>query len=163
LKKILEFMDSPKVQKVKTPLASCLLIVGALRDASAVKTVLRYLDKKMPPAVRNHALLALFGLPLQGKDATAAVGKLLPLLDEPEFTGSSSPALDLMGRLARGKEHSDRLFKLQKSTVGPVRMYAVKALGSIGSSDAGVALIDALFSDDSRLSETADGALRGNP
>src|SRR5436190_14379710 len=75
LKKILEFMESPKVQKAKPPLPSCLLLVGALREASSVKTVLRYLDKKMPSAVRNHALLALFGLPLQGKDAGAAVGK----------------------------------------------------------------------------------------
>jgi len=163
LKKILEFMESPKVQKAKTPLPSCLLIVGALRDASAVKTVLRYLDKKMPPAVRNHALLALFSLPLQGKEASAAAGKLLPLLDESEFNEIVKPALDILWKLTPGKEHADRLFKLQKSTVGPVRMYAVKALGSIGSSDAGEALIDALFSDDSRLSETADGALRGNP
>src|SRR6185436_9951749 len=150
-------------QKAKTPLASCLLIVGALRDPSAVKTVLKYLDKKMPPAVRNHALLALFSLPLQGKEASAAAGKLLPLLDEAEFNEIVKPALDILWKLTPGKEHADRLFKLQKSTVGPVRMYAVKALGSIGSSDAGEALIDALFSDDSRLSETADGALRGNP
>src|SRR5204863_4651981 len=108
LKKILEFMESAKVQKAKTPLASCLLIVGALRDASAVKTVLKYLDKKMPPAVRNHALLALFSLPLQGKDATAAVGKLLPLLDEPEFNEIVKPALDVLWKLPTGKEHADR-------------------------------------------------------
>ena len=54
---IVEFMESSKVQKAKTPLASCLLILGALRDASAAKTVLKHLDRKMPPAVRNHALL----------------------------------------------------------------------------------------------------------
>src|SRR5882672_949613 len=40
LKKILEFMESAKVQKAKTPLPSCLLIVGALREASSAKTVL---------------------------------------------------------------------------------------------------------------------------
>src|SRR6185295_5196267 len=163
LKKILEFMESPKVQKAKTPLPSCLLIVGALRDASAVKRVLRYLDKKMPPAVRNHALLALFSLPLQGKDPSAAVGKLLPLLDEPEFNEIVKPALDILWKLPPGKEHADRLLKLVKSGSGPVRMYAVKALGSVGSADAGGALVEALMSDDPRLSETADASLRTNP
>ncbi|HLY12162.1 MAG TPA: HEAT repeat domain-containing protein, partial [Planctomycetota bacterium] len=163
LKKILEFMESAKVQKAKTPLASCLLIVGALRNAAAVKPVLRYLDKKMPPAVRNHALLALFSLPLEGKDAAAAVTKLLPLLEESEFNEIVKPALDILWKLPPGTENADRLLKLLKSSNGAVRMYAVKALGSVGSASAGGALVDALLGDDPRLGETADGALRGNP
>jgi len=163
LKKILEFMESSKVQKAKTPLPSCLLIVGALRDASAAKTVLKYLDKKLPVAVRNHALLALFSLPLEGKDAAAAVAKLLPLLEESEFNEIVKPALDVLWKLPPGKENADRLFKLLKSSNGAVRLYAVKALGSVGSASAGEALVDALLGDDPRLSETADGSLRGNP
>jgi len=163
LKKILEFMDSKKVQKAKTPLASCLLIVGSLRDASAVKPVLQYLDKKMPPAVRNHALLALFSLPLEGKDASTVVGKLLPLLDESDFNEIVKPALDILWKLPPGKEHGDRLLKLVKSSTPPVRLYAVKGLGAVGSSQAGESLVEALMSDDPRLSEVADGSLRGNP
>lgn len=163
LKKILEFMESKKVRKAKTPLPSCLLIVGALRDVSAAKSVLKYLDRKLPSGVRNHALLALFSLPLQGKDAAAAVGKLLPLLDESEFNEIVKPALDILWKLPPSKEHADRLLKLQKSPIAPVRMYAVKALGQVGSIQAGDSLVEALMSDDPRLSETADAALRGNP
>jgi HEAT repeat protein len=163
LKKILEFMESSKVQKAKTPLASCLLVVGSLRDASAVKTVLKYLDRKMPPAVRNHALLALFSLPLEGKDGAAAVAKLLPLLEETDFNDIVKPALDVLWKLPPGKEHADRILKLQKSPIAPVRMYAVKALGTVGSVQAGSSLVEALMSDDPRLSETADASLRTNP
>ncbi len=163
LKKIIEFMESSKVQKAKTPLPSCLLILGALRDPSAAKTVLQYLDKKLPGAVRNHALLALFSLPLEGKDASSAVGKLLPLLEESEFNEIVKPALDVLWKLPPGKEHAERLFKLLKGGNALVRMYAVKALGSVGSASAGEALVDALLGDDPRLTETADGALRGNP
>src|SRR2546430_7757212 len=122
LKKILEFMESKKVQKARTPLASCLLIVGALRDPSSVKTVLKYVDRKMPPAVRNHALLALSSLPLEGKDAASAVGKLLPLLDESEFNEIVKPALDVLWKLPPAKEHADRLLKLRKSSIPPVRL-----------------------------------------
>jgi HEAT repeat protein len=163
LKNILEFMESGKVQKAKTPLASCLLIVGALRNASAAKFVLKYLDRKMPPAVRNHALLALFSLPLEGKDAASAVAKLLPLLEESEFNEIVKPALDVLWKLPPGKDNDDRLFKLLKNANGAVRMYAIRALGSVGSAAAGEALVDALLGDDPRLSESADGSLRGNP
>jgi len=163
LKKILEFMESGKVQKAKTPLPSCLLVVGSLRDASAAKVVLKYLDRKLPPAVRNHALLALFSLPLEGKDAAAAVAKLLPLLEESEFNEIVKPALDVLWKLPPGKENADRLLKLLKGAIGPVKAYAVKALGQVGSVQAGGALVDALLGDDPRLSETADGALRANP
>jgi HEAT repeat protein len=163
LKKILEFMESPKVQKVKTPLATCLLIVGALRDGSAAKTVLRYVDRKMPPAVRNHALLALGSLPLEGKDGTAAVGKLLPLLDEEDFQNVGKPALDVLHKLAPGKEHADRLLKLQKSGGPLVKAYALRALGALGSADAGDALLEALWSEDGRAAESAVQAFRTNP
>ncbi|HVR84551.1 MAG TPA: HEAT repeat domain-containing protein, partial [Planctomycetota bacterium] len=163
LKNILEFMESGKVQKTKTSLASCLLIVGALRSASAVKPVLKYLDRKMPPAVRNHALLALFSLPLEGKDASAAVAKLLPLLEESEFNDIVKPALDVLWKIPPGKEYADRLLKLLKNPNGAVRVYAVKALGSVGSVSTGEALVGALLGDDPRLSEAADGSLRGNP
>lgn len=163
LKKILEFMESGKVQKAKTPLPSCLLIVGAMRDPSSAKAVVKYLDKKQPAAVRNHALLALFSLPVEGKEAAGVVAKLLPLLEESEFNEIVKPALDVLWKLPPGKENADRLFKLLKVGSGPVRAYAVKALGSVGSASAGEALVDALLGADPRLSETADGSLRGNP
>ncbi len=163
LRRILEFMESPKVQKIKTPLATCLLIVGAIRDASAAKAVLRYVDRKMPPAVRNHALLALGSLPLEGKEAKAAVGKLLPLLDEEDFQGIGKPALDVLYKLAPGREHADRLLKLQKSGGPPVKAYALRALGALGSADAGDALLEALWGEDGRAAESAAQSFRSNP
>lgn len=162
LRKILDFMESPRVQKVKTPLATCLLMVGALRDASAAKAVLRYVDRKMPPAVRNHALLALGSIPLEGKDAGTAVGKLLPLLDEEDFQGIGKPALDVLQKLTPGKEHSARLLKLEKSGGPAVKAYALRALGALGSADAGEALLEALWSEDGRAAESAAQAFRTN-
>ena len=62
LKKILQFLDSPRVKKSRTPIASTLLIIGTFRDSSGVKAILPFVEKKMPPAIRNAALLSLGSL-----------------------------------------------------------------------------------------------------
>jgi HEAT repeat protein len=163
LKKILEFMESPKVQKAKSPLASCLLIVGALRDASAAKAVLKYLDRKMPPAARNHALLALNSLPLQGATAKAVVAKVLPLLGEAEFNEIVKPALDVLYKIPLGKDETGRVLKLLASAHVAVRHYALRALGTIGTPAAAVPLLEALAGDDPRAAESAAASLGANP
>jgi HEAT repeat protein len=163
LKKILEFLESSKVQKAKMPVPTCLHIVGALKDASAAKAVVKYADKKQPAEVRTAAFLALGQLPLEGKEARAVAAKLLPMLEEEDFHQIVKPALDVLWKIPPSKEHAPRLMKLQKSAGPAVRAFAVKALGAVGNADAGEALLESLWSDDPRLSETAAAALRSNP
>ncbi len=163
LRKILEFMESPRVQKLKTPLASCLLIVGAFRDASAVKPVLGYLDRKQPPAVRNHALLALQLLPFEGAAAKAVASRVLPLLSEGEINEIVRPALELLAKLEVGKEEAERLLKALKSAYPPVRLYALKALAPVGTSKVAEVLLEALQGADPGMAEAAGNSLRANP
>ena len=163
LKKILEFMESSKVQKAKTPLASCLLIVGALRDPVGAKPVLKYLDRKMPPAVRNHALLALHSLLLEGAGAKAVASKLLPLLGEADFNEIVKPALDVLYKIPLGKDETGRMMKLLASSHGAVRQFALRALGTIGGVAAAGPLIEALLGDDPRHAESAAASLGSNP
>lgn len=163
LKKILQFMGSPKVKKAKTALAPCLLIVGALRDPSAARAILPYLDRKQPPAVRNHAILALGSLPLAGAAGEAAAAKLLPLLDEADFNEIVKPALDVLYKLPPPRAKAESFFKLLKSGAVPARLYALRALGSLGGAKVAGALLDALYSEDQRVSDAAAAALRGNP
>jgi HEAT repeat protein len=163
LKKVLEFLGSSKVQKAKTPLPSCLHLTGAFRDAGAAKDVLRYVDKKQPSEVRSAALLALGDMPLEGKDARDVGAKLMALLDEEDFHRIVKPALDVLWKIPPSPKDAPRLMKLQKTGGPAVRAFAVKALGAVGNVDAGEALLDSLWSDDPRLSETASGAFRSNP
>ncbi|HEX7899017.1 MAG TPA: HEAT repeat domain-containing protein [Planctomycetota bacterium] len=163
LKKVLEFLASSKVQKAKTPLPSCLHLAGAFREASAAKDVVRYVDKKQPSEVRAAALVALGELPLEGKEARDVAAKLMPLLDEEDFHRIVKPALDVLWKIPPSPKDAPRLMKLQKTGGPAVRAFAVKALGSVGNVDAGEALLESLWSDDPRLSETASGAFRSNP
>jgi HEAT repeat protein len=163
LKKILDFMGSPRVRKVKTPLASCLLIVGALRNPSAARPVLQYLDSKQPPAVRNHALLALGSLPLEKALVRPVVRALLPLLDEADFGEIVKPAIDVLTKLPLGPEEQGPLLRLLRSAQPAVRHFALRALGQAGTPRAGEALAGVLEGDDPRQAEAAAGALRSNP
>lgn len=158
---ILDFMGSARVKKVKTPLASCLSIVGALRDPAGIPTILSHLDRKQPPAARSAALAALSAMPLE--NAKGVGTKLLPLLEESDFNSIVKPALDVLGKLSLGREETPRLLKLLKSPHVHVRYFAMKSLGSIGSSAASLPLVEALLGDDTALAEAAGGSLAANP
>lgn len=161
LKKILEFTGSPKVQKQKTPIAACLRLIAVFADASAVKAVLPYVDRKQPPAVRAQALLTLGQLPLEGTKGVTA--KMLPLLGEKDLNAVVRPALDVLRKAPVEKAEQERVLKLLKSPLPPVRNYALRALGSAGGPKAASALLEALLSSDQSASDTAAHALRTNP
>jgi hypothetical protein len=68
-----------------------------------------------------------------------------------------------LGRLPLGKDETDRVMKFQESPHGPVREYALRALGTIGSAAAAAPLVDALTGDDPRQAEAAAASLGSNP
>jgi HEAT repeat protein len=163
LREVLEFMESPRVQKLREPLAYALQIVGAIRDASAAKKVLPYVDRRQPPAVRTAALQALARLALEGKAAADAAARLLPLLGEEDFGHIVRPALDVLEKIPAGRAAEDRLLKLIGSAQPPVRLYALQALGSMGTPAAAEALVEALSGQDPQAAERAEAALGSNP
>ncbi|HXG62829.1 MAG TPA: HEAT repeat domain-containing protein [Planctomycetota bacterium] len=164
VRRILEFVTSPRARKAETAVASSLLILGALGDPRAVPALLAHADRKRPASVRQAALAALGELAPQGTAARTAVARLLPLLEETDFPGIVKPALDVLARLPVGKEHVERLARLLEKGPGPVKSFAARALGEAGGARAGEALLGALLQgEDPRLSERAGEALRARP
>lgn len=163
-RRILEFVTSPRARKAETSVASALHILGALGEALAVPVLLAHTDRKRPWSVRRAALGALGELAPQGAAAKAAAAKLLPLLEEGDFAQIVKPALDVLARLPVGKKHVARLAGLLEKGAGPVKLFAVRALGEAGGARAGLALLGALVQgQDPRLSEKAAEALRARP
>lgn len=163
LREVLDFMESPRVQKARTPLAYGLQIVGAIRDASAARKILPCVDRRQPAAVRTAALQALARLPLEKKAAADAASRLLPLLGEEDFSGIVRPALDVLEKIPLGRAAEDRLLKLLGSPQPPVRLYALQALGAMGTAPAAEALVEALSGQDPQAAERAEAALGSNP
>jgi HEAT repeat protein len=162
LRAILEFLASPKVQKAKTPIASCLELVSAIGDGAAAKDVIPYVDRKQPPAVRTAALQALARLPLEGPAARAAGAKVLPLLEESDFNGIVHPALSVLSKVPLGRPEGERVLKLVRSPQAAVRLTALRALGSVPSAAAVEALVEALTGADQGAAEAATAALTSN-
>ncbi len=163
LREVLGFMESPRVQRIKTPLAACLQVVGAAKDPSAARKVLPYADRRQAPAVRTAALQALSRMPLEGAPAAAAAAKILPFLGEEDFNGVVKPALDVLEKIPLGRAEGERLIKLVESPRPQVRLYALKALGPVGTPAAAEALTGALLSVDPQVVERAEAALGSNP
>ncbi len=163
LRKVLTFLESGRVRKLKTPIASCLRIVGALRDGAAAKPLLAYLDRKQPPAARTAALLALAQVPLEGPAARDAARKVLPLLDEDDFAGVVRPALEMLARVPVEPKEADRILELLRSPQPQVREFAIRALGGSATPRSAEALVEVLQGDDPHLAELAAGALRSAP
>jgi HEAT repeat protein len=164
VRRILDFVKSPRARKVETAVASSLVILGSLGDPRAVPALLAHADRKHPSSVRHAALVALGELSPQGAAAKTAVARLLPLLEETDFTQIVKPALDVLARLPVGREHAERLARLLEKGPGPVKSFAVRALGEAGGARAGEALLGALLQgEDPRLSERAAEALRARP
>ncbi len=160
---ILQFMGSPRVRRARAPLAACLEVVGAAGDPSAVKKVLPYLGSSQPPPVRTAALHALARMPLEGNAAASTAAELLPLLEEADFEGVVKPALDILGKIPPVRAWGERLLRLAGSPQPQLKLFALKALGSVGTPAAAAALLEALASDDPQAAERAEAALGSNP
>lgn len=162
LKSMIAFLGSPKVQRARTPIASCLELIAAFGDGAAAADVIPYVARKQPPAVRTAALQALAKLPLEGPSARAAGAKVLPLLEEPDFNGIVQPALSVLSKVPLGRPEGERILGLVRSPHAAVRLTALRALGSVPSAAAVGALVEALTGADQGAAEAATAALTSN-
>lgn len=135
----------------------CVQVLGALRDASALKVLMRFLDRKHPMEVRSAALSALAQFRTFGAGAKSMTPKLLSMLEENELT---VPAVAVLERI---KVDSRRVLRLVGHAHSVVRTYALRALGTVGKSEAVEPLIAALGSSDRETADAAAAALRSNP
>ena len=161
-KRMISFLGQPKARKHPESVVAALQILQDLRSPSSIRTFLEFTGKDHPTPVRAAALTALAATGT-GDDEERIVAKLLPLLAEADQADVVSPALQVLSKAKVGKEHADRILKLQKSPHPAVRLFAIGALGGVGASKAVEGLIEGLWNSDARVAEEAAAALRSNP
>jgi len=161
-KRMTAFLGESKARKRPETAVAALQILQDLKSPASVRTFLEFTASDHPLPVRAAALSALAATGV-GDDEERVVAKLLPLLAEAEQADLVSPALQVLSKAKVGKEHADRILKLQKSPHPAVRLFAIGALGGVGASKAVEGLIEGLWNSDTRVAEEAAGALRSNP
>jgi HEAT repeat protein len=105
-------------------------------------------------------MAALQGL---GEAQRWLTGKLIPLLDEPDFDGTVRPALAVLYRIPPIRAMQNIFLKLLKSSHRSVRAYALRMLGPLGGAATAKVLLDALSDPDHKVQEAAAGGLLSNP
>jgi HEAT repeat protein len=161
-KRMSAFLGDAKTRKRPETLVAGLQIFQELKAPSSIRTYLEFTGTDYPAPVRAAALTALAATGA-GDDEERVVSKLLPLLAEADQADIVSPALQVLSKAKVGKEHADRILKLQKSPHPAVRLFAISALGGVGASKAVEGLIEGLWNPDSRVAEEAAASLRSNP
>jgi HEAT repeat protein len=158
-----KMLDTGAVKKSPRALSALLKLLGFLRRPSAVPDLLVYVDRKLPAEARRNALVSLAHLDLGGVDAKAVTARLLPLLGEEDFAQIVSPALSVLWKVPVPKAMASKVMALQKSPHGPVRAFATRALGTVGTAEAADALLAGLAAADFRDREMAANSLRASP
>ncbi len=160
-KRMTAFLAQPKARKRPETVVAALQILQELKSPSSVRTFLEFTSADHPAPVRAAALTALAATGTGGEEERV-VAKLLPLLAEADQADVVSPALQVLSKAKVGKEHADRILKLQKSPHPAVRLFAIGAIGGFGASKAADGLIEGLWNSDARVAEEAAAALRSN-
>ncbi len=151
-----------KGKKKNTSLSPVLQVLGLLQVPTTARTLATYLDKKKSNEIRLAAMKAL-GLFREGLDATELLPKLWPLFEESSSSELVESALSLLYRAKFTARHATQLKKLMKHSHTSVQLFALRALGTLATKDAGDLLLQSLWSNDREISDAAADALRSSP
>lgn len=152
------FMKTPRVQNQERVTTSCLLLMGAIGDAGALKVLLDYAAPRRSLYVRRHALIGLKTLAPEGAAAAGVARQLAPYLAESD-EGLVRHVLDILARIPAAKIG---WASLMDSAHVPVRAFAVRRLALEDTAMANENLLVLLKHPDTDVRDVAAGALAGH-
>lgn len=153
-----KFMKTSRVRDQERVTTSCLLLMGAVGDAGALKVLLDYAKPGRSLYVRRHALIGLKNLAAEGAAATAMARQISPYLAESD-EGLVRHVLDILARIPSVKID---WATLMDSPHTPVRSFAVRRLAFEDTAAANSHLLELLKHPDTDVREVAAGALSGH-
>ncbi|MEI6516441.1 MAG: HEAT repeat domain-containing protein [bacterium] len=152
------FIKEARVRDHERVTTSCLLLLGTIGDAGALKILLGYAAPRHSLYVRRHALIGLKNLAPEGSAAAAVARQIAPYLAESD-EGLVRHALDILSRVpAAGVDWA----ALLESAHTPVRAFAVRRLALEDTATANSRLLRFLKHPDTDVREVAAGALSGH-
>lgn len=149
------------VKQVSCCVSACELL-GLLASPDHSSALLGLSKVDHPPPVRRAALRALGKLTMTPAQKGRLVARLLPLLEDSDFTHVAEPAMEALRGAEFGAEHRSAMQKLMSSQFPRVREFAMQALAKVGSARGLRELLACLDNPDPTVVEDALQALGQN-
>ena len=162
------FLRDRKTTQNPHALIAGLILLGGMSDPKAADEaralLLHYLDRKLAEPVRRNAAVSLGRLPAPPKGAALLLPKLLPILEEPEWSPVVQNVLALVQRLELPAPAALKLLPLlQKSPHVAVHAHVIERLRGQDRAAVVSAIVPFLASQHPRLREVAEATLKSMP
>jgi HEAT repeat protein len=150
-----------KTQRPAT--VSSMRLLGQLGRPQARRWLFKFIGAENHPAVRAHALVALLRCLRDQELRKDEYAKLLPLLDESEFSEVMRLTLDLLDIHGLPDDSRGLLAKLMQSPHGDVQKFALRKMGDVATPATIRTLVEELGDADYRKRDVAASSLRKIP
>jgi hypothetical protein len=157
------FADSLDVSQQRAATISAIRLLGQFGRPQARKWLFEFVGTDHHPSLRFHALVALLHCLREQKLQKTEINKLLPILEEGEFSDTVRLTLELLDAHALPEDAQTALSRLVESSHIPVQKFALRKLGEFESPAVVKTLLQQLGDADVARRDTAARTLRKIP
>ena len=151
------------VKHQRPAVISALRLLGQLGFPQARRWFFKFVGPEHPTGVRSHALVALLHCLRQQDLRKEEHAKLLPLLEEPEFSEVTRLVLELLDAHELPEDARALLSRLMQSPHGEIQKFALRKMGAFSKPATVRTLVEQLGDPDYRRRDVAASSLRKIP
>jgi HEAT repeat protein len=147
-------------ERQRPALVSAIRLTGEFGRPESRRWLLQWIDAGRPPVVRSHALVALLRCLREQELRKDEHARLLPLLEEPEYSESTRLALEILDGRDLPGDCRPLLSRLLQSAHPEVQKFALRKMAAFSTPATVRTLIDQLGDPDYRRRDVAAASLR---
>jgi HEAT repeat protein len=151
------------VKQQRPAVVSVMRLFGQLARPQARRWLFKFIGAEQPATVRAHGLVALLRCLREQDIRKDEYAKLLPILEEVEFSEATRLALELLENHELPEDSRGLLAKLMQSSHPDVQKFALRKMAEVGTPAIVRTLVDQLGDPDYRRRDVAANSLRKIP
>ena len=151
------------VKQQRPAIVSSMRLFGQLGRPQARRWLFKFIGSDHHAAVRGHALVALLRCLREQDLRKEEYAKLLPILEEAEFSEATRLTLELLDAHDLPDDSRALLGKLMQSPHSDLQKFALRKMGDVGTPATVRTLVEQLGDPDYRKRDVAAGSLRKIP
>ena len=151
------------VKQQRPAAVSAMRLLGQLGKPQSRRWLFKHIGADQHPSVRAHALVALLRCLREQELRKDEYAKLLPILEEAEYTEVTRLVIDLLDAHGLPDESRSLLAKLMQSPHSDLQKFALRKMGDVATPATIRTLVEELGDPDYRKRDVAASSLRKIP